>query len=169
MGIGIAATGCADVMSGVFTDLTLRLFFQALRVLQAVIGQERPLVTAFESGQPTAPGYAVAVSACLTIVALLHYSFLTSSAKEYVEVLESQFINQTSLSVEQAQVLKRVLIRLRGGEAYLANLHSRLWWLSVLGFGFLSLFSSITAVVAWKANKLLQQTGPNGPSADLAR
>jgi hypothetical protein len=94
-----------------------------------------------------------ALSVCLMIAAILHLSFLNGSAKEYVEVLESQFVNQTSLSIEQAQALKRIRIRLGGGEAYISNLHSRLWWFSVSGFGLVSLLSSVAAVLAWKANK----------------
>lgn len=98
------------------------------------------------------------ISMCLMLAALFHYSFLTGHAKEYVSVLEGQFINQASLSVEQAQVLKRMLTRLQGGETYLSNLHSRLWWLSILGFGFLSLLSSLTAALAWRATKQILQS-----------
>jgi hypothetical protein len=92
------------------------------------------------------------ISVSLTIAAALQYSFLTGTAASSVKVIETQFIDSESLNSDQSRTLKRHLIRLRGGEAYLSKLQHDLWWVSVLGFGVISLLSGFTAWLVFRAN-----------------
>jgi hypothetical protein len=102
--------------------------------------------------------FSAVISACFCLAAASHYSFLRDTAATSVEVINEKFINHEKLDEDQQRVLKRNLIRLRGGEAYLSDLHSRLWRLSVIGFGFLSFLSAIAAVLARRAEKLRKES-----------
>ena len=92
-------------------------------------------------------------AACLALVAAYHYSFLRDTAKDSVEFIERQFIDGAHLDREQQQQLKRAKQRINGGEKYLRNLLSRLWWIFVFGFGVCSVCFSLIAVLVRKIEK----------------
>ena len=93
------------------------------------------------------------LSFCFTVSAAIRVSFLRSDAASMIKFLDDHYIDHSSLTKAQSDRLTGILIRLRGGEAYISNLHHELWWISMVGFGVITILSLVIAVLAFRAKR----------------
>jgi len=97
-------------------------------------------------------GLVTLLSLCLTVISVLHISFLKGNASDTVKLINESFVNHNSLTKDESRKLKGSLNRLEGGERYLLELHKSLWRFSVIGFALITLLSGFVTVQAYQAN-----------------
>jgi hypothetical protein len=97
-------------------------------------------------------------SLVMTADSLLHFSFLRNRLAITIELIDKNYIDRSKYAGKELIDLNSRMSQAAGGERYLSNLQTELWWHALLGFGLLSILSLISAAWLYKESKIMEST-----------